>query len=303
MCVSKCTSDDAQITSYACLCVTNFAFTFVMSSFCRVSCASVCVTGDCRLICLPFVSSMCVCYLVKNILFTFGWISFLARLLLTGSTLIIRDYLNKYPSVIECTGEYTIKTYTIGACSTGGVKYQIVSGTASLVPSAAPTAFSSALTLQLSGYSVSAQYSDDRCTTMISAVSYPLNSCNDNKDMFRMGGYEKYTATAYTIARTEYSDSLCTTAVSALGPTYTDYTGTCKSINFLSYITSPGLILVNSNGVPPSSLAMASIRLVLITSISCPIASLRFSRCWRVALRQSLRIARNWLTRLSIFRV
>ena len=147
--------------------------------------------------------------------------------------------------------------------------YQIVPGTASLVPSLAPTAFSLALTMQLSGYFVRAQYSDDRCTTITSAVSHPLNSCNEYESKSGESRYAKYTATPYTIARTEYSDSLCMTAVSTLGPTYTDYTGTCVDDNV--YATTK-LAVVNSNGVPPSSLPMASIRSVLIISLSCIMA-------------------------------
>ena len=106
-----------------------------------------------------------------------------------------RKYLRINDVLTGCTGEYSIRTYTLGACSGDGVKYQIVPGTASLVPSLAPTAFSSALTSELSGYSVNAEYSDDRCTLLRSAVSYPLNVCIEYE-----GGYAKYTATAYTIA-------------------------------------------------------------------------------------------------------
>ena len=149
--------------------------------------------------------------------------------------------------------------------------YQIVPGTASLVPSLAPTVFSLALTLQLSGYFVRAQYSDDRCTTITSAVSHPLNSCNEYESKSGESRYAKYTATPYTIARTEYSDSLCMTAVSTLGPTYTDYTGTCVDDNV--YAMAATLAVVNSNGVPPSSLPMASIRSVPIISLSCVMAS------------------------------
>ena len=191
-------------------------------------------------------------------------------LLFVGSTITRFTYSGSTQTSGACTGEYTIKTYTIGACSSGGVKYQIVPGTASLVPSAAPTAFSSALTLQLSGYFVSAQYSDTRCTTVTSAVSYPLNSCIN----FSGGvvAYEKYTATAYTIARTEYSDSLCTTAASTLGPTYTDYSASCIDNIYTSSTSSAALI--NSNGVPPSTLPMMSIRfasLSLIRSYPCSV--------------------------------
>ena len=162
-----------------------------------------------------------------------------------------------------CVGEYTIETYTIGACSSGGVKYQIV-GTVSPVPSLAPTA-------ALSGYYVTARYSEDRCTKITSAVSYPLNSCNNDAD--GLGGYVKYTATASTIARTEYSDLSCTTAVSTPLPIYIDYSATCKSILSYMYVPSNTLISINSNGVPPSSLTMASIRLVHIISLSCVMAS------------------------------
>ena len=162
-----------------------------------------------------------------------------------------------------CVGEYTIETYTIGACSSGGVKYQIV-GTASPVPSLAPTA-------ALSGYYVSTQYLDTGCTMTTSAVSYPLNSCND--DVNGLGGYVKYTATASAIARTEYSDSSCTTAVSELGPIYLDYTGTCVDGSEAPLYIASSLVSVNSNGVPASSLTMASIRLVLIISLSCVMAS------------------------------
>ena len=190
----------------------------------------------------------------------------------TGSTLTSRKYETDTDRETDCTGEYTIQTYTVGACSAGGVKYQIIPGTASLVPSLAPTAFSSALTLELSGYSVATKYSDNKCTMIASAVSYPLNSCNDYENMIGVRGYAKYTATAYTIARTEYSDPLCKTATSALGPVYIDYMSTCS--NNISYALSSTIDVVNANGVPPSSLTMASIRLVCIMSLSCVMASL-----------------------------
>ena len=206
---------------------------------------------------------LCVCLNVCTKQFTFEISSDHLFLIFTGSTLSALTY-SRYDD--NCTGEFTMETHTIGACSTGGVKYQIVPGTASLVPSLAPTAFSSALTLQLSGYAVRAQYSDDKCTLITSAVSYPLNSCNDHATKYGVSGYAKYTATAYTIARTEYSDSLCETATSTLGPVYIDYTGAC--VDDSKYPLSATLALVNANGVPPSSLTMASIRLVHIMSLS-----------------------------------
>ena len=205
----------------------------------------------------------------------------IVHIFITGTTLISREYLSKYDRETDCTGEYTIQTYTIGACSTGGVKYQIVSGTASLVPSLAPTAFSSALTLELSGYSVAAKYSDNKCNILTSAVSYPLNSCNEHES-----GYAKYTATAYSIARTEYSDSLCKTATSTLGPTYIDYTALCVDDS-----ESSGLALVNANGVPPSPLPMASIRLVHTMSLPCVIANLPYS--WLSQYLSSLSLIRS----------
>ena len=151
-----------------------------------------------------------------------------------------------------CVGEYTIETYTVDACSSGGVKYQIV-GTVSPVPSLAPTA-------ALSGYYVTARYSEDRCTKITSAVSHPLNSCNEYENELDLIGYVKYTATASTVARTEYSDSSCTTAVSTPLPIYIDYTATCTSLFFYTYVPSNTLITVNSNGIPPMPFTMASIR-------------------------------------------
>ena len=194
-------------------------------------------------------------------------------MIITGSTL---SKLTYSPNDFTCTGEYHIETYTVGACSTGGVMYQIVPGTASLVPSLAPTAFSSALTLELSGYSVTAHYSDDRCTLLRSAVSYPLNSCTEYRSQ-----HVKYTATAYSIARTEYSDSSCKTATSALGAVYIDHSVLCAPLdfNFGSFWTQPGLAIVNANGVPPSSLAMASIRLVRVTCITASLPCSLPCRC------------------------
>lgn len=200
-------------------------------------------------------------YLVESV--------FLTCVFTTGSTLITRKYLDMYRATYDekpdCTGEYTIETYTIGACSSGGVKYQIV-GTASPVPSLAPTA-------ALSGYYVTAQYSDSKCTTLTYAVSHPLNSCNEYESKSGESGYVKFTATASAIARTEYSDSLCTAAVSELGPTYLDYTGTCVDSSEAPVYIASSLASVNSNGVPASSLTMASIRLVLIIGLSCVMAS------------------------------
>ena len=172
--------------------------------------------------------------------------------------------LSKYTYALfdsgECLGKYTIKTFTIGACSSGGKKYQIVPGTASLVLLLVPTALSSTHTLDLSGYSVRTQYSDDKCTIISSAASYSLNSCNNYAG--GLGGYVKYTATAYTIAQpvdiiawTRYSDSLCFTAVSTYRPT------TRTRVENLFQTT---MTFVNSNGVPPSFLSLASIRLVHI---------------------------------------
>ena len=200
-------------------------------------------------------------YLVESV--------FLTRIFTTGSTLITRKYLDMYRATYDeepdCTGEYTMKTATIGACSSGGVKYQIV-GTASPVPSLAPTA-------ALSGYYVTARYSDAKCAMIESAVSYPLNSCNKYGSNSWESLYAKFTATASAIARTEYSDSLCTTAVSELGPIYLDYTGTCVDSSEAPLYIASSLASVNSNGVPASSLTMASIRLVLIISLSCVMAS------------------------------
>ena len=178
----------------------------------------------------------------------------------------------KYASTTgTCIGEYTKENYSIGASSTGGVKYRIVPGTASLVPSLAPTAFSSTLTSELSGYTVTAEYSDDECNILKSAVSYPLNSCIEYTTKYGVSGYAKYAATAYTIARTEYSDSLCKTAMSALGPTYIDYTASCVDVS--NTWISATLAIVNANGVPPSSITMASIRLVHTMSLSCVMGS------------------------------
>ena len=251
MCMSKCVLDDAYVTSYACFCVTTFILSFTLSSCCgclsRVGYASICIS-----------CGVTNSYLVESV--------FLTRVFTTGSTLITRKYLDKdmtaYDEKPDCTGEYTIETAIIGACSSG-VKYQIV-GTASPVPSLAPTA-------ALSGYYVTARYSDAKCALIESAVSYPLNSCNDDAD--GLGGYVKYTATASAIARTEYSDSSCTTAVSELGPIYLDYTGTCVDSSEAPVYIASSLASVNSNGDPISSLTMASIRLVLIISLSCVMAS------------------------------
>ena len=187
-------------------------------------------------------------------------------LLYIGSTILHLHYLGLTG---KCTGEYTMETYTIGACSTGNVKYQIVPGTASLVPSLAPTAFSSALTSELSGYSVAAKYSDNECTLLTSAVSYPLNSCNDHNRVPYRGIYAKYTATAYTMAQKLCVDPLCKSASSRSEPTYIDYSAVCATTSN----KQSTLALVNSNGVPPSSLAMASIRSVHTISLLCVMAS------------------------------
>ena len=211
---------------------------------------------------------LCVCLNVCTKQFTFEISSDHLFLIFTGSTLSALTY-SRYDD--DCTGEFTMETHTIGACSTGGVKYQIVPGTASLVPSLAPTAFSSALTLELSGYSVAAQYSDDKCTLITSAVSYPLNSCNDYTSTYPYY-YAKSTATAYTITRTVCFDPLCKTAASRTDPTYLDYTASCATTSKMQST----LAFVNSNGVPPSSLTMASIRLVHIMSHPCVMASLPY---------------------------
>ena len=268
---------------YACLCVTTFIFSPILSSCCtclsRVHYAWVCMTSIadcfffyfCRSTCAfkHTCRTTCAFFLMWNIQFIFCWIWIFKHIFVTGSTLISRKYLEISDRDTDCTGEYTMETYTIGACSTGGVKVLIVPGTASLVPSLAPTAFMSALTLELSGYSVTAQYSDDRCTVITSAVSYPLNSCNEYQSKNGVSEYAKYTATAYTIARTVYSDPLCKIATSTLGPVYIDYSALCATTSN----EQSTLALVNSNGFPLSTLTMASIRSVHITSLSCVITS------------------------------
>lgn len=114
----------------------------------------------------------------------------------------------------------------------------------------------------LSGYYVSAVYIDDKCTTVVSATAYELNSCISYGKYFL-----KNAATADAESETKYSDLSCT-AKDSLSE-YIDYTSTCAKMSQ----NQSTLALVNSNGVFPSSLNMASIRLARMIRLSCIMAS------------------------------
>ena len=101
----------------------------------------------------------------------------------------------------------------------------------------------------LNGYYVTAVYIDDKCSTVMSAVAYELNTCIDYGKFFL-----KCTATAEAESETKYSDRLCTAKESLAD--YIDYTGTCTTMPQRQSTLS----LINSNGALPSSLTMASIR-------------------------------------------
>ena len=116
-------------------------------------------------------------------------------------------------------------------------------------------------TSPLSGCFVTAVYMDDKCTTVLSAVAFPLNTCI---------GYRKIAATADTEFETIYSDLLCTAKVIS---SYLDYTASCVTMAN----EQSTLAFVNSNGVLASTLTMASIRSVYIISLSCFMASLQCS--------------------------
>jgi hypothetical protein len=130
----------------------------------------------------------------------------------------------------------------------------------------------------LSGYYVTAVYMDDKCTTIMSAAAYELNACINYGKFFL-----KSAATADAESETKYSDISCTAKQSL--SSYIDYTGTCADKSSY-YATSATLALVNSNGVPPSSLAMASIRYVHIISLSC-IMSMSMSMSNRICISMS----------------
>ena len=121
-------------------------------------------------------------------------------------------------------------------------------------------------TSALSGYFVTALYVDDKCTTVLSAAAYELNTCIDYGTFFRKIG-----ATADAESETYYSDVLCTARKKEL-PSFIDYSASCVTTSKMQST----LAFVNSNGVPPSSLTMASIRLVHNMSLSCVTASVTF---------------------------
>ena len=104
---------------------------------------------------------------------------------------------------------------------------------------------------------------DDKCTTLVSSEAYVLNTCISVKDYFR-----KSAATADAVSETYYSDPSCTAKKEL--PIFIDYSASCVTTSKMQST----LAFVNSNGVPPSSLTMASIRLVHIMSLSCIMASL-----------------------------
>jgi hypothetical protein len=117
----------------------------------------------------------------------------------------------------------------------------------------------------LSGYYVTAVYIDDKCTTVTSAAAYELNACIKYREF-----YIKNAATANTESVTEYSDMSCTVKKSS--SSYIDYTSTCAAM----ILNRSTLAFINSNGVLPSSLAMASIRCVHIIILSCIMSSQPF---------------------------
>ena len=139
-------------------------------------------------------------------------------------------------------------------------------------PTSSHEAHQVSLASLLSGYYVTAVYMDDKCTTLVSAVAYELNKCIGVKDYFL-----KSAATGDAESETLYSDILCTAKESL--SSYIDYTTSCAMIAE----EQSTLNFVNSNGFLPSSLTMASIRLVHFISLSCVIASLpcSWSRSFR----------------------
>ena len=118
-------------------------------------------------------------------------------------------------------------------------------------PTSSHEAHQVSLASLLSGYYVTAVYADDKCTTLVSAVAYELNTCIAVKYYFPMNA-----ATADAESETQYSDILCT-AKEELS-SYIDYTASCATMSK----KRSTLAFVNSNGVLPSSPTMASIRLV-----------------------------------------
>jgi hypothetical protein len=141
------------------------------------------------------------------------------------------------------------------------------------------------MTSLLSGYYVTAVYMDDKCTTVMWAAAHELNACINYGKFFL-----KSAATADTESETEYTDILCAAKQSL--SSYIDYTGTCAA----TFLKRSTMAFINSNGVPPSSLAMASIRYVQIIVLSCVIASLSFPCPFPLALPFILRPFRCLLT-------
>ena len=123
-------------------------------------------------------------------------------------------------------------------------------------PTSSHEAHQVSITSLLRGNYVTAVYEDDKCATVVSAVAYELNTCN-----YYEGYFLRSAATADTESETRYSDISCT--YKSKLSSYIDYTASCVTTSN----KQSTLAFVNANGVPPSSLAMASIRLVRIMSV------------------------------------
>jgi hypothetical protein len=104
----------------------------------------------------------------------------------------------------------------------------------------------------LTGFFVTARYSDTACTIGVFATATLLNTCIKDAD----GGYSMLTATETTYSYTYYTDKQCATVKS-------------KNVvdSYSSKCSSSTLMFVGKNSIPPSPTAIASLRLV-ITSFS-----------------------------------
>jgi hypothetical protein len=98
------------------------------------------------------------------------------------------------------------------------------------IPATAPVAAGSLLT----GYYISASYSDTACQSLRYSNSVQLNTCVANSD----STYSIFTATSTDITKTTYSNSACTTTVKVLTDTYAN-TCSMSSKNYVSTVFDP----------------------------------------------------------------
>ena len=123
----------------------------------------------------------------------------------------------------------------------------------------------------LTGFFVTARYSDSACTIGVFAIATLLNTCIKDGD----SSYSKLTATETTYYYTHYADKQCATVTST--NVVDSYSNKCASST---------LMFVRTNSIPPSPTAVVSLRCVFtsfsFSQHSCPSC---FTHSWYCVLR------------------